>query len=154
MTETRHVITERLKTALLARDSVTVGTLRLILAALKDRDIAARGKGHPEGVEEADVLALLQSMVKQRLESIAAYRAGGREDLASREEAEITIIQSFLPQQIGGADLGNAVEDAIAVLAATSIKDMGRVMALLREKYPGQVDAKTASILVREKLGG
>lgn len=150
--DTRAALSAALKDALRARDALTTSTLRLALAALKDRDIAARDEG--ESVGESAVLALLQSMIKQRRESAAAYRNGGRADLAEREEAEIEVILRFLPRPLEGAELQGAVDAAVAEVGAATIKDMGRVLAALRERYPGRVDAKAAAEATKSRLEG
>ncbi|MCC7304865.1 MAG: GatB/YqeY domain-containing protein [Alphaproteobacteria bacterium] len=140
-----------LKEAMKNKNEVAVATTRLILAALKDRDIAARGSGKEVG--EGEILSMLQSMIKQRNESTKTYRDAGREDLASREEAEIKVIEGFLPQQLGEAETGKIIEDIIKATGATGIKDMGKVMGELKGKYAGQVDMAKAGALVKQKLG-
>lgn len=135
-----------------ARDQRAVSTLRLILAALKDRDIAERGKGNPTGLSDTQILALLQSMVKQREESIRLYEQGSRQDLADEERDEIGIIQQFLPQPLNEDETKAAIEAIIAELEASSIKDMGRVMALLKERHAGRIDLSKAGALVRAQL--
>lgn len=141
-----------LKAAMKARDEVATGTLRLILAALKDRDIAARGQGTDGGIGEKDILSLLQSMIKQRQESLETYRKAGREDLAGREEAEIVIIRKFLPQQMDDAAIGATVDALIKELGVTSVRDMGKVMAELKARYTGQLDMAKASGAIKERL--
>src|SRR6266404_309160 len=126
----REAFTERLKMAMRAKDTRTLSTVRLILAGLKERDVAARGAGNPEGIADSEILRLLQGMVKQRRESIALYRQGNRPELAQQEEAEIAIIESFLPQQMGEAEIAAAVRAAITETGAGGIKDMGKVMAV------------------------
>lgn len=142
-----------LKAAMRARDTRAVSTMRLILAALKDRDIAERGKGNTEGLADQQVLAMLQAMVKQREESIKLYEQGGRTDLVDDEKAEIAIIQQFLPTPLSESEIAAAVEAIVAELQATSIKDMGRVMALLKERHAGSIDLARAGVIVRERLG-
>jgi Uncharacterized conserved protein len=142
-----------LKDAMRARDTRAVSTVRLILAALKDRDIAERGKGNPEGLADQQVLAMLQSMVKQREESIKLYEQGGRADLVEEEKAEIAIIQQFLPQQLSESEMEAAVDAIVGEIGASSIKDMGRVMALLKERHAGSIDLGRAGGLVRQRLG-
>ncbi len=142
------------KEALKARETQRTATLRLILAALKDRDIAAREKGNYDGVAEADILTMLQSMVKQRRESISMYEQGGRLELAAQEQAEIDVIQSFLPAMLEGEALQKAIRDTIKAVGATDIKGMGDVMAALRTNYAGQMDFAQASGLVKEALKG
>ena len=149
----REAFTERLKTAMRAKDSRTVSTVRLMLAALKDRDIAARGGGNQEGIPEAEIQRLLQSMVKQRRESIALYRQGNRPELAQQEEEEIAVIESFLPQQMGDDEIAAAVKAAIAETGAAGIKDMGKVMGVLRERHAGVIDMARAGAVVKQLLG-
>ena len=136
-----------------AKDSRTVSTVRLMLAALKDRDIAARGGGNQEGIPESEIQRLLQSMVKQRRESIALYRQGNRPELAQQEEEEIAVIESFLPQQMGDDEIAAAVKAAIAETGAAGIKDMGKVMGVLRERHAGVIDMARAGAVVKQQLG-
>ncbi|MDH3914396.1 MAG: GatB/YqeY domain-containing protein, partial [Rhodospirillales bacterium] len=141
-----------LKIALKAKDQLAVATLRLILAALKDRDIAARGKGNCDGVGEDEILELLQKMVRQRRESIEAYSNGGRQDLADREAAEIEVIKRFLPKELDETEVRSAIDQTISELEASSIKDMGKVIGTLKERYAGRMDFGKASQLVKERL--
>ena len=149
----RPTLSQALKDAMKAEDQCAVATLRLILAALKDRDIAARGKGNLEGISEEDIFVLLQSMIKQRHESIEYYEKGGRLDLARQEAEEITVIERFLPAQLGEKDTEEAIHSVIEELGAESLKDMGRTMAALRERYAWQLDFARAALLVKERLG-
>ena len=148
----RGRLRESLNAALKERDEHAVAALRLILAALKDRDIAARGKGNPDGIADDEVLAMLQTMVKQRRESIVFYEQGNRPELKAREEQEIIVIERFLPRQLAEDEVQSAVVGALRDLGAETIKDMGRVMAELRAKYPGQMDFGKASAVVRREL--
>ncbi len=148
----RDRLAEALKPALKERKEITVATLRLILAALKDRDIAARGKGNDDGISDDEILSMLQTMVRQRLESIALYEQGGRLELAEREQEEIRVIREFLPRQLDEDEIRQAVSDSIAQTGAGGLKDMGRVMAALREHYAGQMDFGKASAIVKELL--
>ena len=148
----RTRLDEALKAALRARDACATSTLRLILAAIKDRDIAERGKGNPSGLSDEQILALLQSMIKQRQESIRLYRQGGREDLAKREADEIAVIEQFMPPQMDERGIEEAVTAAIAELDAKTLKDMGRVMSLLNARYAGQMDLKKAGGFLKERL--
>ena len=148
----REAFTERLKTAMRAKDSRTVSTVRLIIAALKDRDIAARGSGNQEGIPESEIQRLLQGMVKQRRESIALYRQGNRPELAQQEEEEIAVIESFLPKQMGDEEIAAAVKAAIAETGAAGIKDMGKVMGILRERHAGVIDMGRAGVIVKQQL--
>lgn len=150
----RQRLNDALKTAMLAKDSRTVSTVRLILAALKDRDIAARGRGVPDGINDDEILVMLQSMVKQRRESISLYEQGGRLELAQQEADEIAIIERFMPQQLSEAQVAEAVKAVIADLGAGGLKDMGKVMAALKERYAGQMDFAKASAVVKGQLAG
>jgi uncharacterized protein YqeY len=149
----REAFTERLKQAMRARDARTVSAVRLILAGLQDRDIAARGAGNPSGIPEAEILRLLQGMVKQRRESIAMYRQGNRPELAQQEEAEIAVIESFLPRQMSQEEIAAAAKDAIAETDAAGVKDMGKVMTALRERHAGVIDMAQAGAVVKQLLG-
>ena len=149
----RDQISDTLKASMKSKDGVATSTCRLILAALKDRDIADRSKGNQEGIGEDAILGLLQSMIKQRREAIQLYRDGGRAELAEKEQAEIDIIERFLPEQLSDADTAGAVQGVIDELGAGSIKEMGRVMGALKEKYAGRMDFAKASGIVKEKLG-
>jgi uncharacterized protein YqeY len=148
----RESLTEALKTALKDRDQKGVSTIRLILAALKDRDIAARPKGI-EQIPEAEILGLLQGMIKQRRESIVLYDKGGRADLVAGETAEIAVIERFLPKQMDEAAMQQAIKQAIAATGAAGIKDMGKVMAELKAKHAGALDFSRAGPLVKAELG-
>lgn len=150
----RQQLNEALKVAMLAKDPRTVSTVRLILAALKDRDIAARGRGVPDGITDDDILVMLQSMVKQRRESISLYEQGGRLELAQQEAEEIAIINRFMPQQLSEAEMTEVIKTVIADLGAGGLKDMGKVMAALKERYAGQMDFAKASAGVKAQLGG
>ncbi len=148
----RDRLNDALKEALKSQDKRGVSTIRLILAALKDRDIAARGRGDGEGVSDESILEMLQKMVKQRRESIAAYEKGQRADLAQQEQEEIDVISRFLPQMMDEKETEAAVESAMQELRADSIKDMGRVMATLKERFPGKMDFAKASGMVKRRL--
>lgn len=148
----RQRFEQGLREAVLARDALTAATLRLILAALKDREIAERSRGQHGGLSEAQILQLLQSMVRQREESIRMYEAGARPDLAAEERAEIDVIRRYLPQPLSEEALAAAVDRAIEEAGARSLKDMGRVMAVLAERHAGSIDLAGASALVRARL--
>ena len=149
----RERLSDELKAAMKAKDTRVVATVRLILAALKDRDIAARGKGNADGIDESEILQMLQTMVKQRRDSIELYEKGGRLDLAQQEAEEIEIIRRFMPAQMSEEEVAGAVADLVAELEASSLKDMGRTMAALRERYAGQMDFAKASAIVKKQLG-
>ena len=148
----RTRLNEALKEAMRAKNPRAVSTLRLILAALKDRDIAARGRGVTDGIDEEEILSMLQTMIKQRRDEIALYEQGGRLELAEQEREEIAIIKGFLPKQFNDTEVREAVAKVIADIGAGGIKDMGRTMAELRTRYAGQMDFGKASGYVKEKL--
>ncbi|MDH3230609.1 MAG: GatB/YqeY domain-containing protein [Alphaproteobacteria bacterium] len=150
----RERLNEALKKAMLAKQQRATATLRLILAALKDRDIAARGKGQTDGIGDEDILAMLQTMIKQRRESIEMYRKGGREELAQQEAEEIEIIEGFLPEQMDDAAIEAAIRQAIESVGASGLKEMGKVMAALREEYAGQMDFAKAGKVAKALLSG
>lgn len=148
----RMRISDALKQAMRDKDSNRLSTLRLINAAIKDKDIAARANGNDEGVDEAEVLAILGKMSKQRMESAKAYEEGGRLDLAERERSEIGVIEEFLPRQLSADESTQAVQAAIDEIGAESIRDMGKVMGLLKSKYTGQMDFGAVGPMVKERL--
>ena len=148
----RTRLNDALKEAMKAKDACATSTLRLILAALKDRDIAERTKGNGDGLGDEAILEMLQKMVRQRHDSIEMYTKGQRDDLAKREAAEIEVIERFLPKQMDETDMRAAIEAAIGELGAASVKDMGRVMATLKQRYPGRMDFGKASGIVKEAL--
>lgn len=149
----RTTISTALKEAMKAKDADRLSTLRLINAAIKDRDIAARTEGEEVQVSDDTVLAILGKMVKQRQESARAYEEGGRLELAEKEMKEIRIIEEYLPRQLDDAETDAAVAAAIAEVEATSIRDMGKVMAALKGKYTGQMDFGKVGPMVKAKLG-
>lgn len=149
----RQQLNDALKAAMLGKDARTVSTVRLILAALKDRDIAARPRGLTDGIPDDEVLALLQAMVKQRRESIALYKQGGRQDLVDQESQEIAVIERFLPAQMSEAETAEAVGGVLAEIGAEGLKDMGRCMAVLKERFAGRMDFTKASAVVKSRLG-
>ena len=149
----RTTISTALKEAMKAKDADRLSTLRLINAAIKDRDIAARTEGEEAQVSDDTVLAILGKMVKQRQESARAYDEGGRLELAEKEMKEIRIIEEYLPRQLDDAETDAAVAAAIAEVEATSIRDMGKVMAALKGKYTGQMDFGKVGPMVKAKLG-
>ena len=149
----RQELSDALKESMKNKDMVAVSTIRLILAALKDRDVTARTAGNSQGVSTDEILAMLQTMLKQRAESISIYKKNNREDLAEREEAEVKIIRRFLPEPLEGDALDKAIDTLIEKTGAQSIKDMGKVMGALKTDYAGRVDMTSAGALVRSKLG-
>jgi uncharacterized protein len=148
----RETITAALKTATKAQEKRRVSTLRLVSAAIKDRDIAARTAGKGEATD-AELLELFAKMIRQREESEKIYKDAGRAELATQEAEEIAIIREFLPKQLSEADMQKAIADAVAEAGAVSVKDMGKVMAALKSRYAGQMDFAKASALVKAKLG-
>ena len=150
----RENIAAAMKQALKDKDQAALGTMRLIMAALKDRDIAARGNDNPDGISDDDILGLLQTMIKQRTESAKMYNDGGRPELAAVEEAEIAIIKEFLPAQLSDDEMTAAIAAAIEQTNAASVKDMGQVMGFLKSNYAGQMDFSAASQAVKTALMG
>ena len=149
--ELRERLQAAVKEAMKAKEVERLSTLRMVSSAIKDREIAARGEGGEVG--ENDILALLGKMVKQRQESAKAYALGGRPELEAKELNEIKVLNEFLPQQVTGADLEAAIAAAVAEAGATSIKDMGRVMAVLKAKYTGMMDFGAVGALIKAQLG-
>jgi len=150
----REKLNDALKDAMRARDAAALGAVRLILAKLKEVDIASRTEANREGVGDDKILSMLQGMIKQRNESIALYEKGNRQDLADKEKAEIAVIERFLPQQMDEAAVDAAVKEAIAAAGAKTVKDMGGVMAQLKTRYAGQMDFAKASAAVKKALSG
>ncbi len=150
----RERVTAALKDAMRAKEADRLSTLRLINAAIKDKDIALRGSGEDAvGVTDADVLAIMGRMVKQRQESARAYEEGGRIELAEKELSEIKVIEDFLPKQLTEDETATAIDDAISSVGAESIRDMGKVMGALKAKYTGQMDFGKAGPMVKDRLG-
>ncbi|HUZ62626.1 MAG TPA: GatB/YqeY domain-containing protein [Acetobacteraceae bacterium] len=149
----REAFTEQLKASMRAGDAPRTSTLRMILARLKDTDIAARPKGI-SAIPDEEIIAMLRGMVKSRRESVEMYRQGKRDDLVAKEEAEIAVIEGFLPRAMGAEEMGRAVEAAIAATGAAGMKDMGKVMAELRARYAATLDMAQAGPLVKARLAG
>ena len=149
----REDINTALKQAMRDRAAARLSTLRLVTAAITDRDIAARGEGEDRsGVDDAEILGILAKMVKQRQESARTYEEGGRLDLAERELSEIVVIEEFLPRQLSDEDVSRAIRDAVQEVGAESIRDMGRVMGALKAKYTGQMDFGKVGPMVKDAL--
>jgi uncharacterized protein YqeY len=148
----RQQLNDAMKEAMKAKDAKRLATVRLVLAALKDRDIAARTETSRDLLGDDEILSLLAKMIKQRDESAVAFDAGNRPELAAGEREEIAIIRSFMPAQMDEAGVQQAVKSVIAELGASSIKDMGKVMAAMKERYAGQMDFARASALVKDAL--
>ena len=149
----RQRLNDDLKAAMKSRDQRATSALRLILAALKDRDIAARERGITNGVDEPEIIDLLQKMVRQRQESIAMYQKAARQELVDREQGEINIIERYLPKKMAEGETNAAIAAVVEELGASSIKDMGRVMAALKERYAGRMDFAKVGQQVKQKLG-
>lgn len=149
----RTRINDALREAMRAREGERLSVLRLVSAAIKDRDIAARGEGQPSPVPEDAVIGVLARMVKQRQESARAYADAGRDDLAAKEQAEVAVIEGFLPRQLSPAEAEAAVAAAVEETGAASVKDMGRVMAVLKARHAGQMDFSKIGPLVKARLG-
>ena len=148
----RESVLSELKTAMKSKNVNSINTLRLILASLKDKDIIARGNGNLLGINEIEITSLLQTMIKQRHDSIELYKKGKREDLVKKEENEISIILEFLPKQLNEKEVELAVLDSIKLTEANSIKDMGKVINLMKQKYNGKMDFRIVSKVVKERL--
>jgi uncharacterized protein YqeY len=149
----RDIINEAVKDAMRSKEKLRLSTLRLINAAIKDKDIALRMEDRPDGVSSSEILQILGKMVKQRQESARAYEEGGRLELAQQELSEIKIIEEFLPRQLSNEDVAKAIEEVISDIGATSIRDMGKVMASLKETYTGQMDFGKAGAKIKSLLG-
>jgi uncharacterized protein YqeY len=152
MTDLRSRIGTALKQAMRDKDAVTLSTLRLISAAIKDRDIAARTEGEDAEVSDAEVRKIMARMVKQRRESVKAYEEAARLELAAQEEAEIAVIELFLPRQLGEEEVAKVIASAIEETGAQSIRDMGKVMGVLKERYGGQMDFGAVGPMVKDRL--
>ena len=150
----RAQLTDAMKEAMKTKDAKRLATVRLVLAALKDKDIAARSETSRDLLGDDEILGLMAKMIKQREESAAVYRQGGRPELAENEEAEIAIIRTFMPKQMDEAEAKAAIQAVIAETGAASIKDMGKVMAVLKERYAGQMDFSKASAATKDALSG
>ena len=148
----RTRVAEALKEAMKAKEATRLSTLRLINAAIKDRDIALRGEGRDEGVADPEVLQILGKMVKQRIESARAYEEGGRLELAERERSEIEVIEEFLPKQLSEDEVASAIDKALKTTGADSIRDMGKVKGELKSKSTGRMDFGRVGGMVKEKL--
>lgn len=149
----RQSITDAVKDAMKSKDSLRVSTLRLVNAAIKDRDIAARAEDRCDGINDSEILSLLSKMVKQREESAQTYEENARPELAERERAEISIVREFMPKPLSDDDMTEAVGNIITELDATGLKDMGKVMGRLKTDFAGRIDMGKAGALVKAKLG-
>jgi uncharacterized protein len=149
----RQRFNDALKAAMKEKEALVLSTVRLIIAKLKEQDIEARAKGSTGGIGDNEIQQMLQSMIKQRRESIALYERGGRPELAEKERGEIAIIERFLPTQLSDGELEAAVKTVMAAIGAQGIKDIGRVMTALKERYAGQIDGAKASQMVKRLLG-
>ena len=149
----RERLSEDLKTAMRAKEQRAVSTIRMVLAELKLRDINAREKGNTSGVGDPEIVDMMQKLVRQRRDSIEAFKKGGRPELAAQEAEEIAVIERYLPKGLGEEETAKAIAEAIAATGATTVKDMGKVMARLKEQYAGQMDFGRVGPLVKQKLG-
>ena len=149
----REDLQKALKESMLAHDVATTGAVRLIIAGMKEKDVEARGKGAKEA-SEAELMSMMQTMIKQRNDSIKMYIDGNRSDLAEKEKAEIAVIERFLPKQMSEQETEAAVKSIIAAVGASSMKDMGKVMGALKTQYAGQLDFGKANVIVKNCLGG
>lgn len=150
----RQDLNDALKTAMKAKDERAVSTLRMVLAGLKDKDIAARTKGVTDGISDDEARAAMQNMIRQRRDSIAMYEKGGRPELVKQESEEIAIIERFLPKQMSPDEVEAAAKSVIAELGAKDIKDMGKVMGAMKQRYAGQMDLSQVGPIVKKALGG
>ncbi len=154
MSEKRTELTNSMKEALKAKDEVTLGTVRMILAKIKDQDIAARSSGNQDGITDGEIASLMLNMIKQRQESAKMYRDGNRPELAEKEDSEIKVIEGYLPKQLSDDEIQKLVEDLVKSTGASSIKDMGKVMGELKTNYAGQLDMGKAGAVIKQKLAG
>ena len=150
----RDSIVESTKDAMRSKDSLRVSTLRLVSAAIKDRDIAARSEDRCDGIEEAEILSLLSKMVKQREESAKTYEDNGRPELAERERSEIEIVREFMPKALSEDEMNSAIAAIVEDTGATCLKDMGKIMGRLKSEYAGRLDMGKAGAIVKGHLGG
>ena len=148
----RDDLQNELKNAMKNKDMATVAAIRLIIAGQKEKDVEARGKGK-EKADDAELLSMMQTMIKQRNESIKIYLQGNRQDLADKEQGEIDVIMRFLPKQLSPEEMENAIKSVISSTGASSVKDMGKVMGMLKSEYSGQMDFGAASAVIKKLLG-
>ena len=149
----REDLQKALKESMINKDTTTVSAVRLIIAGLKEKDVDARGKGQKEA-SDTELLSMMQNMIKQRKDSIKMYVEANRQDLADKEQSEINVIERFLPKQMSASEVETAIKSAIETLGASSMKDLGKVMAALREQYAGQMDFGAASGTIKNLLSG
>jgi len=149
----REDLQKALKESMINKDTTTVSAVRLIIAGLKEKDVDARGKGQKEA-SDTELLSMMQNMIKQRKDSIKMYVEANRQDLADKEQSEINVIERFLPKQMSALEVETAIKSVIETLGASSMKDMGKVMATLREQYAGQMDFGAASGTIKNLLSG
>jgi uncharacterized protein YqeY len=148
----RSELSQAVKDAMRAKDKRGLSTIRLIMAAIKDRDIAVRSEGNQDGVSDAEILQLMQKMIKQRHESIKMYQEAGRLELAQQEQDEIGVIEGFMPLQLSEDEIAVEVDKVMAEIGATTVKDMGRLMTVLRERYAGKMDFGRASGVAKSRF--
>lgn len=145
----REQLSQSLKDAIRSQNKITSSTIRLILASLKQKDIDARGKGNDNGIADADIFLMLQSMIKQRVDSIKIYKDAGRDDLADQETQEIAVIERFLPKQLSEQEISEAIKALVQKENLKGLREMGKLMAALKEKYAGQIDMTVASKIAK-----
>jgi len=150
----RQTIMDALKDAMRAKQERETGTIRMMIAKMRERDIEVRPSGNMDGISDAEIMSMLEGMVKQRRESITLYEKGNRPELAEQEAAEIAIIEKFLPQKMAAEAVNAAIAETIAAIGAKEIKDMGKVMNALKEKYAGQMDFAQVGAAIKAKLSG
>ena len=148
----REDVKYNLKEAMIKKDVNLINALRLVLASIKDKDIIAKGKGNDEGINDEEIISLIQTMIKQRKSSIEMYLKGKRDDLVKKEENEIEIISQFLPKQLTEKEIDNIIDDTIKSCDASSIKDMGKVIKSMKHQYNGQLDFGIVSGIIKSKL--
>ena len=148
----REKVSKNLKEAMIKKDTNLISTLRLILAAIKERDIISKGKGHDSEVNDKEIISLLQTMIKQRKSSIELYTQANRVDLANKEENEISIISNYLPRQLSNKEIDEIINNTIKSSDVNSIKDMGKLIKIIKEQYSGLMDFGYVSKVIKEKL--
>ena len=148
----REDVKYNLKQAMIKKDVNLISALRLVLASIKDKDIIAKGKGNDKGIDDGEIVSLIQTMIKQRKSSIEMYLEGKRDDLVKKEENEIEIISQFLPKQLTEEEINNIIDDTIRLCDASSIKDMGKVIKLIKHQHNGKLDFGIVSGIIKSKL--
>ncbi len=148
----REDVKHHLKQAMIKKDVNLISALRLVLAAIKDKDIIAKGKGNDAGIDDEEIVSLIQTMIKQRKSSIEMYLEGKRDDLVKKEENEIEVISQFLPKQLTEKEIINIIDDTVRICNASSMRDMGKVIKLIKDQYNGKLDFGIVSEIIKSKL--